>query len=219
MGNVATTLTVSGIGFIFDGIVTIKYDDIQVAIATSNDNGAFSITFDVPASIGGNHTITTSDGSNIIKCIFTMESEAPPTPGLLLPEETNRAEAETYFNWEDVTDDSLPVTYTLQIATNADFTPASIVLEKEGLTDSDYTITEEERLEPTKKEAPYYWRVKAIDSASNESEWSAPGLFYIIGGFAWPSWIIHLWWGLGALGAGFLGFWLSKRTAYAIKMG
>ncbi|GAH04186.1 unnamed protein product, partial [marine sediment metagenome] len=65
-GNVGTTLAVSGIGFIVDGIVTIKYDDIQVAIATTGGNGIFSVTFDVPVSIGGNHTITVSDGVNIV---------------------------------------------------------------------------------------------------------------------------------------------------------
>jgi hypothetical protein len=101
------------------------------------------------------------------------------------------------------------------VATNDDFTTASIVLEQEDLTDSEYTLTEEEKLEPRKKETPYYWRVKATDSASNESAWSAPGSFYTGGGFgfALPSWKIHLWWGLGVLAAGFAGYWLGRRKA------
>ena len=210
-GNVGTTLAVSGIGFIVDGIVTIKYDDIQVAIATTGGNGIFSVTFDVPVSIGGNHTITVSDDVNIVKCIFTMESEAPPVPGLLLPEEASEAEAETEFDWEAV-DDPSGITYTLQIATDDDFTPDSIVLEKEDLTDSDYTITkEEEKLEPRKKETPYYWRVKAIDGASNESQWSTSGSFYVGSRFVVPRGAIYA---LIAVGAGFLAFWLGRRTAY-----
>jgi len=102
----------------------------------------------------------------------------------------------------------------LQIATDEDFTPASIVLEKEGLTDSKYTITEQEKLEATKKEAPYYWRVKAIDGISNESQWSDSESFYTISGFSRPGWMIHLWWGLGVMGAIFFGLWLGKRRTY-----
>ena len=218
-GHVGMNITIGGVGFEADSQITITYatEPIVVATTISDAGGAFSATLKVPQSEPGEHLITASDGTNTLAVTFIMESEAPPTPALLLPEllpeEASRAEAETYFYWEGVTDDSLPVTYTLQVATDDDFTSAAIVLEKEGLTDSEYAIAEEEKLEPRKKEAPYYWRVKAIDSASNESKWSAPGSFYI-GGFFWPSWIIHLWWGLGALGAGFLGFWLSKRTAY-----
>jgi len=218
-GHVGMNITISGVGFEADSQITITYatEPIVVATTISDEDGAFSATFKVPQSEPGEHIITANGGTNTLAVTFIMESEAPPTPELLLPEllpeEASRAEAETYFYWEDVTDDSLPVTYTLQVATDEDFTSASIVLAQEGLTDSEYAIAEEEKLEPRKKGTPYYWRVKATDSASNESEWSAPGSFYI-GGFFWPSWIIHLWWGLGALGAGFLGFWLSKRTAY-----
>jgi hypothetical protein len=212
-GNVGTTVTISGVGFTVDEVVTIKYDDAEVATERAGVNGAFSITFDVPASIGGNHVITASDGTNIVKGIFTMESEAPPAPRLKLPEEGNRAEAETRFDWEGVTDDSLPLTYTLQVATDEGFASDSIVLEKGGLTNSDYAITKgEEKLKPRTKEAPYYWRVKAIDGASNESQWSAPGLFYVGSRFVMPRGAIYA---LIAIGVGFLAFWLGRRTAYS----
>ena len=212
-GNVGTTVTISGIGFMVNGIVIIKYDDTEVATVGTGGNGDFSVIFDVPASIGGNHTITASDDANIAKCIFTVESEPPPVPGLKLPETGSRAEAETHFDWESVTDDSLPVTYTLQVATNQDFTADSIVLKKEDLTDSDYTITrEEEKLEPRKKETPYYWRVKAIDGASNESDWSAPGSFYVGSRFVMPNGAKYA---LIAIGVGFLAFWLGRRTAFS----
>jgi len=210
-GNVGTTLAVGGVGFTVDGIVTIEYDDTQLAIATAGGNGAFSVTVDVPASIGGNHTITASDGTHIVKCIFVMESEAPPIPELLLPEEATEAEAKTEFDWEAVTDDSLPVTYTLQIATDEDFTADSMVLEKEDLTDSGYTVREEDKLEPRRREEPYYWRVKAKDSASNESQWSAPASFYVGSHFVMPRGAIYA---LIAVGAGLLAFWLGRRTAY-----
>jgi len=212
MGNVGTAVTISGIGFTVGGIVTIKYDDTEVATVGAGVNGAFSATFDVPASIGGSHTITASDGTNIVRCIFTMETEPPPAPRLKLPEEGTRAEAETHFDWEGVTDDSPPVTYSLQVATDGSFASDSIVLEKGGLTNSDYAITKgEEKLKPRKKETPYYWRVKAIDGASNESQWSTPGSFYVGSRFVMPNGVKYA---LIAIGVGFLAFWLGRRTAY-----
>ncbi|MCK4723238.1 MAG: IPT/TIG domain-containing protein, partial [Dehalococcoidia bacterium] len=41
-GNVDTELTVSGTGFIANGTVTIKYDETQIATATTDADGAFS---------------------------------------------------------------------------------------------------------------------------------------------------------------------------------
>jgi len=75
-----------------------------------------------------------------------MESEAPPMPMLLLPEVATTREAEAYFDWEDIKHLS-SVTYTLQIASDKDFT--TIVLEKKGLTNSKHTIIEEEKLKLT----------------------------------------------------------------------
>ena len=214
-GHVGMNVTVSGVGFEADHEITVTYstEPIVVATITSDADGAFSATFEVPQSKAGEHIITAGDGTNTLAVTLFMESEAPPTPELLLPEGASQADAEVSFDWEDATDPS-GVTYTLQVATDEDFTPDSIVLKKEDLTDSEYTITKEEKLEPRKKETPYYWRVKAIDDASNESAWSAPGSFYTGGGFTWPSWIIHLWWGLGAVAAVFFGLWLGRRAAY-----
>jgi hypothetical protein len=174
-GNVDTTLTLSGIGFEAGETVTIKYDDTLVATATANANGGFSLNFKAPVSVGGIHSIIITDGDTTITQLFTMESTPPPIPALLLPEDTDKTKAEIYFDWDDVTDPS-GVTYTFQIATDNDFT--SIVLEKTDLTSADYNLTGAEELQPTIKEAPYYWRVKAIDDAFNESEWSTIWSFY-----------------------------------------
>ena len=143
-----------------------------------------------------------------------MESEVPPVPASLLPEVGVKAEQPVYFDWGDVTDTS-GVTYTLQLATAEDFTADSIVLEKKGLTDTEYTVTEEEKLPPVKEEAPYHWRVRAIDGASNASNWTGAGSFYV--GFLWPKlggWLLYLLMGIGGLLLLALGFWLGRRTAY-----
>lgn len=211
-GNVGAMLTVSGIGFLVNRGITVAYDDIQIAIADADGNGAFSVTFVVPASIGGNHTITVGDGTSVVTRIFAMESEAPPVPAPLLPEDGGKPKAEAYFDWEDA-DDPSGVAYTLQIAIDEEF--ASIVLEREDLTSSDYLLTIEEKLSPTKKDAPYYWRVKAVDGASNDSGWSTPGSFYVSSGFAITGTTKNVLIGLGIAGGVFLGFWLGRRTAYS----
>lgn len=210
-GNVGMPLAVSGVGFKVGGTVTITYDALEVATAIAGNNGTFSIVFNVPASIGGNHTVTITDGTSTIKHPFTVESIAPPIPLLLLPEDASEAEAEVYFDWEDV-DDPSGVTYTLQVATDTDFN--TIVLEKEGLAYSDYFITEGEELQPTEKGAPYYWRLKAIDGASNESKWSTPSSLYVGSSFTLPGWARGILIGLGILLIGFLAFWVGRRTAY-----
>ena len=211
-GNVGTKLIVSGTGFIVSRTVTIKYDASEVATITTNTTGAFSLVFDVPISISGKHLVTVSDGTTTKQLAFTMESEAPPAPTPLLPKMGVKVEPPVYFDWEDVDDPSLPITYRFQVASDKNFT--SILLEKKGLTDPEYTLTEEEKLAAVKKEAPYYWRVKAIDSAANESEWSTPGSFYVGASFALPSWAIFTLIGLGVLIISFFAFWLGRRTAY-----
>ena len=211
-GNVGTELTFSGTGF--SGGITVKYDDKVVATTTADASGAFSATFPAPSSTKGDHTITVSDGTNTITQTFTMESEAPAAPALLLPEPEAKAEAITSLDWEDADDPSLPITYTLQIATDKDFTKDSIVLEKTELTDSEYSLTESEKLEPAKKEAPYYWRVKAIDGASNEGEWSKPSTFHTGFTFSMSGWVLYLVIAIGAFALFVFGLWVGRRTAY-----
>jgi hypothetical protein len=104
------------------------------------------------------------------------------------------------------------MTYHLQVASDRNF--ASMVLEKKGLTESEYTLTGEEKLAAVKKEVPYYWRVKAIDDAANESEWSAPWSFYVGFAFAMPGWAIYILVGLSIVVIGFIAFLVGRRTAY-----
>ena len=105
------------------------------------------------------------------------------------------------------------VTYTLQIAPSAGFT--SITLEKQKLTTSAYTLTETEKLLLTGKETPYYWRVKAVDGASNESAWSDAWSFYIS---IFPGWAKYTLIGVGALLFALLSFWLGMRIGRRVKL-
>jgi hypothetical protein len=176
-GSVGSKINIEGSGFAIGGTITIKYDDSSIGTVIADNNGAFNVFFDVPPGIGGEHVITISDGATTKKFAFTLESEAPPVPALRLPANNSETRAEAYLDWADVNDPSTPVVYSLQIASDHNF--SSLVLEKEGLTESEYTLTKDERLAAAKQGLPYYWRVKARDSASNESEWSEPWTFFV----------------------------------------
>jgi hypothetical protein len=212
-GSVGMELTITGTGFKPNAMVTITYasDPVTLATITTDASGAFSVKVNIPPSVGGSHTITVTDGLTTKQFAFVMESQAPTAPTLLLPEEGIKAESEAYFDWEDV-DDPSGVTYTLWIVSDADFT--TTVLKKEGLTSSEYTLTEEEKLESVSEEEPYYWGVKAVDGASNESEWSEGQSFRT--GFQWHfiGWPLYLVIAVGAVLFCLLGFWLGRKTAY-----
>lgn len=212
-GYVGDSVTVSGFGFEADSTVTLTYatEPQVVATTTSDADGAFTATFDIPESEAGAHTITASDGTNSLEVSFYMEAQSPGVPQLLSPEIGTKAASLTQFDWESVEDPS-GVSYELQVATSEDFAADTIVLEVVGHSESEYTLTNEEALESRSEEEPYYWRVRATDGAANTGAWADTSSFHV--GFGWPDWIIHLWWGLGVLGAIFLGYYLGKRRAY-----
>jgi len=220
-GYVGSELAVSGVGFTPGRTAIITYDGNEVATTTVNTNGTFSANFNAPTSSGGEHKIITTDVINTIEFTFFMESTPPSTVYPQLPLMDTKLE-DWRFDWcgdatdlsKEVTDASLPVTYTFQIATDETFAEDSIVLEKTGLTESEYTLTKEERLESAGEEAPYYWRVKAIDSASNEKQ-SGVGAFYVSGfSFSMSQPVIYTLIGVGALLLAIFAFWMGRKTAY-----
>ncbi len=213
-GNVGSAITVSGNGFGASKPITITYDGSVVtpmATIVTLVDGSFSGSFIAPVSTGGSHVITVSDGVNPPKQFtFTMETTKPPTPQQL-PLGTDKPKQPITFDWSDVTDASMPVTYSLQVATDASY--GNIVIDKMGLAGSEYTLLEEEELEPVGKDSPYYWRISSTDAASNSSDWGPSATFYIGGG--WPGWLMWLWIGLGALTLGIFFFWLGRRIAFS----
>jgi archaellum component FlaG (FlaF/FlaG flagellin family) len=214
-GNVGSEVTVNGAGFTPNSTVTITYapESTPVATPAADANGRFSATFTAPKSQHGRHTITASDGTNSVTTTFTMESTPPQVPQPKLPLDGTKAESKAYFDWEDVTDPS-GVTYTLQIATDEGFTEGSIVLEKTDIADSEYTLTKEEKLKSTKKEAPYYWRIRAVDGAENASGWTSPGSFYIGFTFELTGWILYTLMGVAGILLLAIGYLVGRRTSY-----
>ncbi len=183
-GHIGEEVTVNGTGFMGDLPVTISYDSTPIAEGVVGNNGAFSVSFNVPVSIHGNHEVTASDGANSVLLMFSVESVAPPAPELLLLENPDQVKPGACFDWEDVTDPS-GITYTFQVATDANF--SAIIFEKTGLVSSEYTVTKADKLRSSGSGVPYYWRVKAVDGASNESAGSTAQSFYYF--YGWPEWL------------------------------
>jgi hypothetical protein len=209
-GNVGQAITVSGVGFKPGASLAVTYDNKPIATGTVGADAKFSVTFNAPASKTGQHTITASDGLNNLALPFFMESTPPPAPAQTEPIAGSRLKGDGVFTWSPVTDPS-GVTYVFQIATDSAFTTSSILLEKTDLTSSQYTLTKEEKLKPTKKDLPDYWRVRAIDGASNEGAWS--NARSLIVGSPFPAWAVWTLVGLGAVIVLLFVFWLGRRTS------
>ena len=210
-GNVGAEIVVSGTGFVKDETVTIEYDNELVTSATINASGIFLSSFRIPISAHGEHIMIISDGLNTKELIFIVESEAPAKPNLLLvgPVVVKQG-TDILLEWEDVIDDSMPVSYNLQLAINDTFPAESILLEGKGLTDSEYLIDSSE-IQFLRPGISYYWRVRAVDSAANAGEWTKAIEIKIAPVSTMPGWLVYT---LVVLGGLFILFiWYRFRRA------
>jgi len=213
-GKIGSDIVVTGNGFAAGGAVTIKFGDEVLDTAVADASGIFVAIVKVPSSKAGDHTITISDGTNTNEVTFTVEAVPPPIPRPLLPEMGVEAKTPVTFDWEDVTADAEPVSYALQVATEDDFAEDSIVLDKTGLDESEYTTTEAESLVLASREAAYYWRVRSIDAAETEGEWTGAGQFYVSKPFSFPTWALYTLIAIGGLVLFAGGYLMGRRTAY-----
>jgi len=140
-GKAGSDLIITGAGFAAGGTVTIEFGDEILDTVVADASGIFVAVLKVPSAKAGEHAISISDGTNTDEVTFTVEAVPPPIPVPLLPEMGVEAETPLTFDWESVTVDDEPVNYELQVATDDDFAEDSIVMEKTGLTKSEYMTT------------------------------------------------------------------------------
>ena len=215
-GRVGDQLTLSGGDYIPNETITITYDGATLATAIVNADGEFSVVIDVPKSVSGDHTIVVTGSqttSNPMVHTFVMESAPPAAPPLLEPDTEVEAEPEAFLDWQDVEDLS-GLSYTLQIATDENFTALAIILDEADIDASEYTVPVEDRLLSVSPEAPYYWRVRAVDKAGNEGPWSSIRSFYVGSSFAIAQGVIYALIGVGSLLLAGFAFWMGRKTAY-----
>jgi hypothetical protein len=184
-GGAGSAVSLSGSGFNSAEVLTVKFDGTTVLQGVGTDGrGNFIATFTVPASPVGEHTVTVTDAVGATaSAIFTVEAVVLATPQLILPQGGSKTgSGEVAFQWLGITGLS-GITYTLEISNTADF--AIVLRSKSGIGASSYQLTTEEAL----SKGTYYWRVKAVDAAGNESQWSSPSPFTVSPRPIWP-WII-----------------------------
>ena len=180
--EIGAEVTVTGCGFASSSQVSIKYDDAAISGSPTTDlNGSFSHSFNVPESSKDDHVIAATDESgNAATYGLPLEGAPPPAPSAITPGENQQrfgvfgAQLVT-FTWTDVFDPS-GVTYILEIDNNLSFFPLEPGMRKTGLTKPTCAI----RLGP----GTYYWRVKAIDGAGNESDWALSPYPFQVGFFS-----------------------------------
>ena len=208
-GNVGMKVMVTGQGFEPNSTVTLSYGELDQATVTeeADESGSFRLEFQIPESRQGDHIIRLYDQQNKQQISFTIEDTPPPPPSLREPNDGGSGGFLGGFrpetNWSAV-DDPSGVRYTLQIAADRDFD--DIILEKEGLENPRYTLAEEEKL----PRGDYFWRVKAVDQASNESGWSNS---YAMKSGIMPIWLLATLVALGvvATGGGAYAFYNTRR--------
>jgi len=182
-GHVGTNLTIAGHGFAASEDVNITYDTGQMAITETNDRGSFDVSFLVPESKYGEHTVAAGYGTgNAANAIFTMESDSPPRPTLISPANRSRlglmGNVTPTLQWSGVSDDS-GVRYSLQIATSDTVTGTGElpdpIFSATGLVGTNCTLEETEAL----SQGTYYWIVQAVDRAENEGDWTTAYSFRV----------------------------------------
>jgi len=180
--DIGADVTITGLGFASNSEVAIKYDDIPIPSSPTTDlNGSFSHIFTVPEGSKDNHVITATDkAGNAATYGLPLEGEPPPAPSTITPGSTQQrfgmfgAQLIT-FTWTDVFDPS-GVTYILEMDDNLSFFPLEPGMRKTGLTKPTCTI----KLAP----GTYYWRVKSVDGAGNESDWALSPYPFKVGLFS-----------------------------------
>jgi hypothetical protein len=178
--EIGAEVTLTGYGFAAKSPVAIKYDDIAVSNSpTTSGTGNFTEKFTVPESSSDNHVITATDrAGNVATFGLPLEGTAPSVPTPVSPVDERFGffgSQPVLFNWTPVSDPS-GITYTLEVDNSLRFFPLEPGMRKTGLTKPSCNMN----LEP----GTYYWRVKAIDGAGNESDWSLSPYPFKVGFFS-----------------------------------
>jgi len=105
-------------------------------------------------------------GDNSASRSFRVDVTPPGKPTLASPEHNYTTSDNTpTFRWTAVTDNSLPVTYDIQIDNEASFT-SPYVYSKTKILENQHTCENE------LAGGTYYWRVRAVDNAGNYGNWA-----------------------------------------------
>ena len=190
-GAAGTEIEVKGVGLPASTAVTVTYDGVTKGTGTTSSDGTLAgVTFSAThtqTTHTTDHPVAAMFDSTTLTETFVMESTAPGKPVPRTPVSGTRigflGKQTPTLTWS-VVDDPSGVSYALQISTTSDF--SQILISKSNLvaqgsaiivssagTEMTYTLSDAEAL----PFGTYYWRVKAVDGAMNDSGWSASNTF------------------------------------------
>jgi len=209
-GFIGMQVGLQGSGFRPGFPVNVSYDNVKMEATTVQPQGSFTYSFKIPVSMHGPHNVIATDEISTPKVICTVESTPPIAPVTQLPVDGDRQVKDVHFEWGVVSDPS-GVTYTFEVADDPKFT--NVIMSQSNIGANYIDITEDSKMLPG-KDKPYYWRVKAIDRASNEGQWSLVSSFYRGHTFItilsnMPDWVKWILVALGLALFGFMFFWIG----------
>ncbi len=219
-GNV----TITGRGFAAKVLIAIKYNEHVITNSpTTDDTGNFTYSFALPPSAETGIRLVATDplGNTTTFSVGSKTPSSPPPPlppspmpgapqspvtttGKTLPKPATVAPKEESFGlfgaqevtfvWTQASSFPGNITYTLEVSGNHKFQSAKKV---SGIAQTNHTL----KLEA----GTYYWRVKAVGSLGNESEWANSRYSFKVGSL--PVWLIVI----GVI-IYLVIFWLLVRT-------
>jgi hypothetical protein len=210
---VGMKLGIAGMWFKAGDRVNMSVDDSGVSLGSVvvDENSFFSVEIVLPPGKSGPHRLNAAGAFAAATREYIMESQAPSVPVTKSPRITGTSGDAPLLDWVPVNDPS-GVTYELQVAADKDF--AALLVDKRNLGGAEYIFTPDESARLHRGGAACYWRVRAVDGASNLSDWTPPSSFYI--GFSWmgvPPWMMYTAAGAGLLILVGMYFYYKKRSA------
>lgn len=209
--DIGAAIMVSGTGFAASSNIIVSFGSQVVATETSNATGNFIAQFLIPAVASGDHVITVTDGTNTATETFTVTATPPAAPTPSGPTTGATIKPSGTFTWQTAAGNG--TTYELQIASENTFTTGVLVYVTQ-IPSNSYQLTELQQLQLAGQAEPYFWRVRAVDTAGNAGAWTASTEFYVAKPFSFPTWAIATVAVVGAVLIFGVGYLVGRRTAF-----
>ena len=190
-GHAGQTFSVTGKSFDPNVAVDVSYQNTTTTVFADAEGNLPAVTFIAQGEHGEQYINASYEGNSAPSAVFYMEGTPPDEPTLDSPIDSRTGFFGSFtgricptFKWSNVTDPSGIASYDLQIYHGDNSTISIPVPIKSVSFQGDivaYSLPEEHAL----AYGSYYWKVRAIDGAENEGNWTEAKSFHA--GFM-PQW-------------------------------